>query len=278
MHAAMIKRLLIRALRPLGWAIMVASAAFCLQTGPGNAQSAPWPEPQQYHHEVWNEAAGLAPSPIVVMAQTADGYLWIGTGKGLYRFDGVRFTLFDRRNVPGLSDENIQSLAADEEGLWIGTSMGGLFRYRNGAFKRYGRDNGLHDRHIKFLARAVGKLWIETSAGLAVFDGREFRRMFEATIRGTVGGMSADGAGCVWVSTEGRAYRICGGSLDAYALPSPPDIEESITSPAHAANSRYTISRTTCGTLYFCFNSASASASNSSMRPNRNEISLKAQG
>ena len=52
-----------------------------------------------------------------------------------------------------------------------------------------------------------------------MFDGRQFRRMFEATIRGTVGGMSADGGGCVWAATEGHAYRICGESISAYALP-----------------------------------------------------------
>jgi hypothetical protein len=43
-----------------------------------------------YHHDIWTGKDG-APGEISAMAQTADGWLWIGSSHGLYRFDGVRF-------------------------------------------------------------------------------------------------------------------------------------------------------------------------------------------
>ncbi len=215
----MIKQLLRNAFRPALGTILAASAALCLQARPGTAHSTLPSKPQQYHHEVWDEAAGLSASPIAAIAQSPDGYLWIGTSRGLYRFDGARFALFDRHNVPALQDENITALSADGESLWIGTSAAGLVRYRNGAFQQFGRQSGLHDQHIKFLAMAMGKFWIGTADGLSVFDGQQFRRVFDSEIRGTVSGLSVDPAGCVWLATERRAFRLCGESISSYALP-----------------------------------------------------------
>src|SRR5436309_3328133 len=63
-----------------------------------------------------------------------DGYIWIGTRNGLARFDGVRFTLFDKSNTPEIRDSEIIALAADHTGtLWIGTTAG-LTSLRDGHF------------------------------------------------------------------------------------------------------------------------------------------------
>ena len=47
--------------------------------------------------------SGLPHNTVMAMAQTADGYVWLGTEEGLARFDGDRFTVFDKRNTPGPS-------------------------------------------------------------------------------------------------------------------------------------------------------------------------------
>src|SRR5262245_35826827 len=44
----------------------------------------------QLQHTAWTEREGV-PAGIQVLAQTDDGYLWIGTSDGLFQFDGVRF-------------------------------------------------------------------------------------------------------------------------------------------------------------------------------------------
>ncbi len=73
----------------------------------------------QHGHAAWRTQDGLFSSPNGV-AQTTDGYLWIGTSAGLVRFDGVRFVPWN--TFPGLSTEgwNIEALLAASDGsLWI---------------------------------------------------------------------------------------------------------------------------------------------------------------
>ena len=50
----------------------------------------------QYLHESWGTERGWPGGSITAIAQTSDGYLWIGTDKGLVRFDGLNFHQFER--------------------------------------------------------------------------------------------------------------------------------------------------------------------------------------
>ena len=80
----------------------------------------------QYVHDVWTNKNGLPQNSILCMTQTRDGYLWFGTYEGLVRFDGVRFTVFDKINTKVLPSRWITTLVEDQEGgLWIGTDRGG---------------------------------------------------------------------------------------------------------------------------------------------------------
>lgn len=86
----------------------------------------------QFAHSSWTLENG-APSDIWALAETADGYLWIGSSRGLYRFDGVTFEkLQGFRSLPARSD-GVSSLLATPTGeLWIGHLWGGISVYRNG--------------------------------------------------------------------------------------------------------------------------------------------------
>jgi len=98
----------------------------------------------QFIHSVWQARDGLPQNTITAIAQTPDGYLWLGTREGLARFDGVRFTVYTNENTPALAQSQILSLLVDREGrLWIGTWGGGLTKLQNGAFTRFGADQGL---------------------------------------------------------------------------------------------------------------------------------------
>src|SRR5947199_8154314 len=73
----------------------------------------------------WTTDDGLPQNCITALAQTPDGYLWVGTWAGVVRFDGVRFTVFNRYNTPELVNDAINALAiAPNGGLWIGTRDG----------------------------------------------------------------------------------------------------------------------------------------------------------
>src|SRR5258708_6481546 len=77
----------------------------------------------QYLHTSWSQRDGLNLPPVAALAQTADGYLWLGTQKGLWRFDGVRFLPWQPRVGEALPVEDIWCLrAALDGGLWIGTA------------------------------------------------------------------------------------------------------------------------------------------------------------
>src|SRR2546421_4698278 len=68
----------------------------------------------QFTHTAWSGKDGI-PGPVRAMAQTQDGYLWLGTEAGLYRFDGLRFTPYEPRPGPHLHGSAILSLLAARE-------------------------------------------------------------------------------------------------------------------------------------------------------------------
>lgn len=141
-------------------------------------------EAQTVEHERWadnidtlfehyTQAQGL-PQPLVyTMAESGDGFLWVGTQGGLARWDGYRFRSYKRDpgNQASLPDEWITVLHTDPKGrLWVGTSAGGLVRYLpdSDGFAPY---SGLSNRHISAIVDdGKGGLWIGTDAGLDHID------------------------------------------------------------------------------------------------------------
>ena len=61
----------------------------------------------QYRHDAWNTREGLPQSSVESIAQTPDGYLWLGTQEGLARFDGIRITVFDKSNTKALRHDRV---------------------------------------------------------------------------------------------------------------------------------------------------------------------------
>jgi ligand-binding sensor domain-containing protein len=122
--------------------------------GEGNAASEP-----RYRVPRWTVENGLPQNSIKALAQTRDGYVWLGTLKGLARFDGVRFRVFDHGNTPEMTHDSINDLALDaaDGGLWIGTGDGLLY-YRDCRFERHGQQEGI--------TGPVGPLWPAREGGV----------------------------------------------------------------------------------------------------------------
>src|SRR5262245_43787612 len=79
----------------------------------------------QYAHNTWKVREGFTKGEISSIAQTPDGYLWLGTDFGLYRFDGVRNVPWQPPSGQSLPSSAIWSLLAARDGtLWIGTDKG----------------------------------------------------------------------------------------------------------------------------------------------------------
>jgi len=115
-----------------------------------------------FHVRHWTSEDGLPASRIAALAQTPDGYLWVGTWFGLARFDGVRFVVFNRANTPALPVEAISALAVDrmDGTLWIGTHRG-LARFKDGRFERVAETGDSMKWDISELAASsAGGVWI----------------------------------------------------------------------------------------------------------------------
>jgi signal transduction histidine kinase/ligand-binding sensor domain-containing protein len=96
----------------------------------------------QYGHTAWRVQDGVFDGSPIVIAQTSDGYLWIGTHTGLMRFDGVRFTRWSPPAGKRLLDSRIYSLLGARDGsLWIGTGYS-ISHWRDGDLVNYSQLSG----------------------------------------------------------------------------------------------------------------------------------------
>lgn len=132
----------------------------------------------------WTTENGLPHSGIKGLWQTRDGYLWLTTGQGVARFDGVRFKVFNRHNTPALTSDRLShhTLWEDRAGnLWMGTEDGGAIKYRDGDFTAYTTAQGLPGNAVVRIDEdAAGVVWITTSAGLARWQNGQLTRVAPA--------------------------------------------------------------------------------------------------
>ncbi len=121
----------------------------------------------------WQREQGLPQDLVRAIAQTQDGYIWIGTDDGVARFDGVRFVSF---SLPeGLRSGPVRTLFGDSRGtLWIGSVGGGLIHWQNNRFTTFTMKDGLPSDSITALVEDNQKrLWIGTRGGLSVWENNQ---------------------------------------------------------------------------------------------------------
>jgi len=174
----------------------------------------------QLGHDHWTMDDGLPVTSVEVLAQTPDGYLWTGDEEGLARFDGARFTPFNRRNVPGFANHDVRSLAVRREGgLWVGTWRG-LFLFQDGRARqipvipedRFVVIESLFEDHR-------GTLWVGTQGyGVVRLDGgRPVRYGKEAGLPGRIAwALQEDREGSLWIGASGGLARLSGGRIESF--------------------------------------------------------------
>jgi ligand-binding sensor domain-containing protein/signal transduction histidine kinase len=122
-----------------------------------------------YAVDSWTPEEGLPQSSVIAMIQTRDGYLWLGTLNGLVRFDGIRFTVFDEGNTPGLGSSRIFRLFEDSRrNLWVGTYAAGVALLSATDGRIHPLDLGREGRDQRLMSAcedAAGAVWLYTAAG-----------------------------------------------------------------------------------------------------------------
>ncbi len=111
----------------------------------------------QYAHSTWRLQDGLFGGTPNQIAQTADGYIWIGTNIGLVRFDGVRFVPWNPPPGERMLDSRVFALLGARNGsLWIGTGYS-VSRWKNGELTNFPQISG---RIESLVEDAEGAVWL----------------------------------------------------------------------------------------------------------------------
>ncbi|HEY1965330.1 MAG TPA: two-component regulator propeller domain-containing protein, partial [Acidobacteriaceae bacterium] len=186
---------------------------------------------REYGQQLWQTDNGLPQNTVHAIRQTHDGYLWLATDGGLVRFDGIEFTLFDRRSTPQLRSNLIGALTGTSDGsLWAATADG-LLRRNQGSIEMLGATNGLPGGPIASVIPAGNSsLWVLTAEGVAFGSGDHFAPVhgLDAPLTNRDGTPVAAGApdGSLWLATasnvvqlrEGRVVTTLPGSADLVAV------------------------------------------------------------
>ncbi len=191
---------------------MLAFAAAVLAVLAGS-DSIPIRPIHQLVHNTWVQQDG-APTEIRVLAQTGDGYLWLGTVSGLVRFDGVRFVPFPPRADDTLPAAGVRALKEGRDGtLWIVWETGAVSHLVEGRLTTYGARDGLAPVFQLAVSRR-GEVVAGTEAGLArLVSGRWKDVASEWGFTGTEArALWFDRSDALWVETADRVlYRPSGG-------------------------------------------------------------------
>ena len=143
-----------------------------------------FPASAQIAVDLWTADNGLPQNIIRAICQTPDGYLWLATFDGLVRFDGVRFTTFNRSNTPGIEGNRFGSLFCAADGdIWAATELGGVTRYHLGRFTTYTMQDGLPSNEVLGISGdGRGNLWVLAHGFLAQWHAAD-RRFVVSTSR-----------------------------------------------------------------------------------------------
>jgi ligand-binding sensor domain-containing protein len=164
--------------------LMIVTCFWC----PSSLGQTPASGNVQVGHDSWTFKEG-APADVACLAQSKDGFLWLGGPDGLFRFDGTRFEPFSSPFGDRLLSNNLYSLFAPPSGgLWIGYTLGGFSFLDKGRVINYASGIG---SVYGFTQDRDGIVWAGTSTGIWRFDHSRWQNI-----------------GVEWNAPAGRAMQV----------------------------------------------------------------------
>ena len=171
----------IKPLLCLVFAVIIAAQLACVGLGESEVQETgsspktdvkltvnPFKYGEKYSAVLYDNRNGLPTSEANAIAQTSEGFIWIGSYAGLIRYDGNIFEHFD--SSMGIS--NVRCLYVDgQDRLWVGTNDSGVFMIAKGETHSWNKKDGLKSVSIRAVAEdAQGLVYIATVDGIAMID------------------------------------------------------------------------------------------------------------
>ena len=119
-----------------------------------------------YSAVLYDNTNGLPTSEANAIAETSEGFIWIGSYGGLIRYDGNTFERID--STTGIA--SVVSLFVDsKDRLWIGTNDSGAFVMDKGEYTQFSKDDGIESLSVRaFSEDAAGNIYIGTTKGISV--------------------------------------------------------------------------------------------------------------
>jgi signal transduction histidine kinase/ligand-binding sensor domain-containing protein len=156
------------------------------------------------------------PSSIEVIAQTQDGYIWLGTDVGLFRFDGKSFERYRPSSGEDLLPGTVRSLMATTDGgLWVGYASAGASFLKDGHNVNFGEPEGLTAGSIiRFARDRSGVIWAASHAALWRQEGGLWKKV-DATLgysAASAANVFVDSRGTVWVGSGKELVYLAEGS------------------------------------------------------------------
>jgi ligand-binding sensor domain-containing protein/AraC-like DNA-binding protein len=177
---------------------------------------------QKYIHDLWTTRHGLPQDTIYAIAQDKHGYIWLGTDKGVSRFNGDYFMTFSSSNTEGIRHDRISSLLISSKGdLWIGTQGGGVSLYKDGQFINYSTEDGLSSEVILCICEDVNqKIWLGTlGGGLICYKDSKFFSFNKShgLSSDIVQSLLCDRRGNLWIGCDNGLIRFRNGTFKIYS-------------------------------------------------------------
>jgi signal transduction histidine kinase/ligand-binding sensor domain-containing protein len=169
---------------------------------------------EQLYHTSWTFMDGV-PGEVHALAQTTDGYLWLGTASGLFRFDGIRFQPYEPSSGQAFSQRNVFSLlAVPDGGLWVGFWYGGVSFLKDGKVTNYSEQDGLPSHAVLGFERDLeGMIWVAGKDGLARLEGSRWRKIgTDWNFAGAASSILLDHKGTLWVGTPESIFFLTQGT------------------------------------------------------------------
>jgi len=159
----------------------------------------------QYISRAWNTDDGLPHNSAQVIFQTQNGYLWIGTKEGMFRFDGINFVNFEDAAWPGLDGQSFTAICETSRGeFWFGTENWGLGNLHRGKVFQYAETNGFNYGAVRAICETPdGSIWIGSNEGLIRFRQGNFQRFTEKVglASSMVRSFYQEPDGTLWIAT-----------------------------------------------------------------------------
>jgi len=220
------------ALMALLWQQAALSATASSQEGLLSPVTANNTIPIDMHHTSWTAKDG-APSFIIAIAQTLDGWLWLASPNGIFRFDGVTFQRFRPNGVPLMSN-NVWSMRLLASGsLWFGYRLGGASVWKDGKVRNFGVAEGMLQTTVyDFEEDRSGNVWAATSRGLRVFDGKRWNepaQNFHAPEGRCM--LLQDKDGSMWAQCESGVFKLAPQGKTFVQMPGPAGLGRLVEGP-----------------------------------------------